>query len=204
MSVEKKQKRSNPHRIALLGILTAIILIQNFVPFLGNIPIPPLNPTIIHITVIVATLTMGTTDGMIIGAVWGITRMFRAYAMPATPLDPLLWTHPMIALVPRILIGLFTGWVYIFMKKVLPKKEKISMAAASVAGSFTNTILVLFFIYLFFGETYAQAIDVDMSNLAGALMIVVGTNGVAEAFCAAIIAPLVSTPLKKITKRSTV
>lgn len=202
MSLGNNQRKSNPHRIALLGILTAIILIQNFVPFLGNIPIPPLNPTIIHITVIVAALTMGTTDGMIIGAVWGITRMVRAYAMPASPLDPLLWTNPMIALVPRILIGLFTGWAYTFFKKIIPEKEKISMAVASVIGSFTNTILVLFFIYIFYGETYAQAIEVNLDNLAGALMAIVGTNGVAEAIVAAIVAPLVAIPLKKILTRS--
>lgn len=194
------REKSNARRIALLGILTAIILIQNFVPFLGNLPIPPLNPTIIHITVIVATLTMGTKDGMIIGAIWGLTRMFRAYAMPATPLDPLLWTHPMIALVPRILIGTFTGWSYALVRKIIPSKEKVSMAIASVVGSFTNTILVLLFIALFFGETYAQAIDVDLDNLAGALAIIVGTNGVAEAVCAAIIAPLVTIPLRKIKR----
>ncbi|GAA0489284.1 ECF transporter S component [Alkalibacterium sp. m-11] len=195
------KKMSKPHRIALLGILTAIILIQNFVPFLGNIPIPPLNPTIIHITVIVATLTMSTTDGIIIGAVWGITRMIRAYTMPATPLDLLLWTHPMIALVPRMLIGLFTGLSYRLSHRLLPKKDKVALASASVVGSFTNTIFVLFFIYLFFGEAYAQAIDVDISNLAGALAIIVGTNGVAEAIAAAIIAPLVTIPLRKITMK---
>lgn len=62
-----KKKKLSTRRIAIFGLLTAILLIQNFVPFLGNIPIPPLNPTIIHITVIVATLTLGTVDGMILG-----------------------------------------------------------------------------------------------------------------------------------------
>lgn len=193
------RKKSKPRRIALLGILTAIILIQNFVPFLGNIPIPPLNPTIIHITVIVATLTMSTTDGMIIGGIWGITRMIRAYTMPATPLDLMLWTNPMIALVPRILIGLFTGWGYALSKRIFSKRDKLALASASVVGSFTNTIFVLLFIYLFYGEPYAQAIDVDISNLAGALAVIVGTNGVAEAIAAAIIAPLITIPLRKIT-----
>ncbi|MCD8505963.1 MAG: ECF transporter S component [Alkalibacterium thalassium] len=168
---------------------------------MGNIPIPPLNPTIIHITVIVATLTMSTTDGIIIGAVWGITRMIRAYTMPATPLDLLLWTHPMIALVPRMLIGLFTGLSYRLSHRLFPKKDKVALASASVVGSFTNTIFVLFFIYVFFGEAYAQAIDVDISNLAGALAVIVGTNGVAEAIAAAIIAPLVTIPLRKITMK---
>ncbi|MER2063880.1 MAG: ECF transporter S component [Alkalibacterium sp.] len=193
------RKKSKPRRIALLGILTAIILIQNFVPFLGNIPIPPLNPTIIHITVIVATLTMSTTDGMIIGAIWGITRMIRAYTMPATPLDLMLWTNPMIALFPRILIGLFTGWGYALFKRLFSKRDKLALASASVIGSFTNTIFVLLFIYLFYGEPYAQAIDVDISNLAGALAVIIGTNGVAEAVAAAIIAPLITIPLRKIT-----
>lgn len=193
-------KDSQARRIALLGILTAIIIIQNFVPFLGNIPIPPLNPTIIHVTVIVATLTMGTKDGMIIGAVWGLTRMFRAHAMPATPLDPWLWTHPMIALVPRILIGTFTGWSYQFSQRLFPKKEKVSMAIASIIGSFTNTIVVLFFIALLFGERYAQETGVNADNLTKALAVIVGTSGVAEAICAAILAPLITIPIRKIKR----
>ena len=142
---------------------------------------------------------MSTTDGMIIGGIWGITRMIRAYTMPATPLDLMLWTNPMIALVPRILIGLFTGWGYALFKRLFSKREKLALASASVVGSFTNTIFVLLFIYLFYGEPYAQAIDVDISNLAGALAVIVGTNGVAEAVAAAIIAPLITIPLRKIT-----
>ncbi|WP_225743990.1 ECF transporter S component [Marinilactibacillus sp. Marseille-P9653] len=191
------RKKSNPHRIAILGILTAIILIQNFVPFLGNIPIPPLNPTIIHITVIVATLVLGTKDGMIIGGVWGLTRMLRAYTVPATPLDLWLWTNPMIALLPRILIGLFTGLTFNLMKRYFPTKSKLSMSIASIAGAFTNTIFVLLFIYLFYGERYAEATSVDFSNLANVLLVIVGTSGVAEAILAGIVAPLVAAPLKK-------
>lgn len=42
--------KNKTYRIAILGILSAFIIVQTFVPS-GNIPIPPLNPTIIHITV---------------------------------------------------------------------------------------------------------------------------------------------------------
>lgn len=62
----------NTKRLTMMAIATAILLIQNFVPFLGNLPLPPLNPTIIHITVIVFTFLLGTRDGMIIGAIWGL------------------------------------------------------------------------------------------------------------------------------------
>ena len=54
------------YQIAILGMLTAIVLIQNFVPVVGYIPIPPINPTIIHITVIIAALTLGYKNGMIL------------------------------------------------------------------------------------------------------------------------------------------
>ncbi|WP_080146493.1 ECF transporter S component [Marinilactibacillus piezotolerans] len=194
------RKKSNPYRLAILGILTAIILIQNFVPFLGNIPIPPLNPTIIHITVIIAAIVLGTKDGMIVGGIWGITRMVRAYTVPATPLDWWLWTNPVIALLPRILIGFFTGLVYQMLKRLFPEREKTSIAISAVVGALTNTIFVLLFIYLFYGEQYAQAINVDVSNLANVLLVIVGTSGIAEAVLAAIVSPLIAVPLKKLRK----
>lgn len=196
-----RTRKSNTKRIAILGILTAIILIQNFVPFLGNIPIPPLNPTIIHITVIVATLAVSTKDGMIIGGIWGITRMVKAYTMPSTPLDLLLWTNPIIAFVPRVLIGLTTGSLFHFLYEKRKMKQSVSMVISSVAGSLTNTILVLLFIYLFYGEEYALALNVDISNLAIVLGVIIATNGVAEAVAAGIAAPLISKPLLKINPR---
>lgn len=190
------QKSRKAYRIAILGILSAIIIVQNFVPLLGYIPIPPLNPTIIHITVIIAALTLGTKDGMIIGGVWGISRFIKAFIAPASPLDLLLFTNPMISIVPRILVGFVAGYVYHLFKN---KKEKdsLGMILSSVLASLTNTILVLFFIYLFYKDDYATALNVDVSNLAKALGAVVLTNGLAEAVAAAIIAPVVAKALKR-------
>ena len=190
------QKNRKAYRIAILGILSAIIIVQNFVPLLGYIPIPPLNPTIIHITVIIAALTLGTKDGMIIGGVWGISRFIKAFIAPASPLDLLLFTNPLISIVPRILVGFVAGYVYHLFKN---KKEKdsLGMILSSVLASLTNTILVLFFIYLFYKDDYATALNVDVSNLAKALGAVVLTNGLADAVAAAIIAPVVAKALKR-------
>ncbi|MFZ2496359.1 MAG: ECF transporter S component, partial [Trichococcus flocculiformis] len=105
-------QKNKTYRIAILGILSAFIIVQTFVPFLGNIPIPPLNPTIIHITVIVAAFVLSTKDGMLVGLVWGLARMVKAYTLPASPLDLLLWTNPVIAVVPRVMVGLVAGLVF--------------------------------------------------------------------------------------------
>ncbi|QTJ46812.1 ECF transporter S component [Dolosigranulum pigrum] len=186
----------NTKRLTMMAIATAILLIQNFVPFLGNLPLPPLNPTIIHITVIVFTFLLGTRDGMIIGAIWGIIRMIRAFAMPASPLDPLIWTNPMIAILPRLLIGLTVGVTYQWLQKRWPSAHSLRISA--FLGSLTNTVFVMLFIYVFFTEDIAYLMNIQMDNIVYGLLAIVVTSGIPEAIIAAIIAPIVVKPLKKI------
>ena len=186
----------NTKRWTMMAIATAILLIQNFVPFLGNLPLPPLNPTIIHITVIVFTFLLGTRDGMIIGAIWGIIRMIRAFAMPASPLDPLIWTNPMIAVLPRLLIGLTVGVTYQWLQKRWPSTHSLRISA--FLGSLTNTVFVMLFIYVFFTEDIAYLMNIQMDNIVYGLLAIVVTSGIPEAIIAAIIAPIVVKPLKKI------
>jgi len=192
------QRKSKTYRIAILGILTAIIILQNFVPFLGYIPIPPLNPTIIHITVIVTAIVLGTREGMLVGLVWGIVRLFKAYTMPSSPLDLLLFTNPLISVFPRLMVGVVAGLVFAAFKK--RGKEKTGMLVAGISGSLTNTVLVLGLIALLYGNEYASSLGVDPSNLMAVLAGVVATNGVAEAIASAIIAPLLSRALMKVKR----
>ena len=192
-------QKNKTYRIAILGILSAFIIIQTFVPFLGNIPIPPLNPTIIHITVIVAAFVLSTKDGMLVGLVWGLARMVKAYTLPASPLDLLLWTNPIIAVVPRVMVGLVAGLVFhAFLKR---KQEKVGMVTAAVLGSLTNTVLVLGFIALFYGNEYATALNVDPSNLLKVLAGIVATNGIGEAVAAGLIAPFIAKALMKVRRK---
>lgn len=192
-------QKNKTYRIAILGILSAFIIIQTFVPFLGNIPIPPLNPTIIHITVIVAAFVLSTKDGMLVGLVWGLARMVKAYTLPASPLDLLLWTNPIIAVVPRVMVGLVAGLVFhAFLKR---KQEKVGMVVAAVLGSLTNTVLVLGFIALFYGNEYATALNVDPSNLLKVLAGIVATNGLGEAVVAGLIAPFIAKALMKVRRK---
>lgn len=54
------------------------------------------------------------------------------------------------------------------------------MVTAAVLGSLTNTVLVLGFIALFYGNEYATALNVDPSNLLKVLAGIVATNGPAK------------------------
>ena len=152
--------RNKTFRLVLRAILLAIIIVQAMVPWLGFIPLGFISLTIIHITVIIAAVVLGPKDGMVIGLFWGIATIVRAYAMPTTPFDTLVFTNPIISVVPRVLVGLVAGLVFhwIYQKN---KSITISSAFAGVLGSLVNTVLVLGFMGLFYTGATADAYGVD-------------------------------------------
>jgi uncharacterized membrane protein len=193
--------RNKTFRLVLRAVLLAIIIVQSMVPWLGFIPLGFISLTIIHITVIVAAVVLGVKDGMLIGLFWGIATMIRAYAMPTTPFDTLVFTNPIISVVPRVLVGLVAGAVFYWLYK---KNHAIvlSSAVAAVLGSLTNTVLVLGFMGIFYTNATAAAYGVDASLLMKTLAGIAAINGIPEAIGAAIITPLLAkalfaaTPLK--------
>lgn len=191
--MESKDKIFKQVLIALFG---AIIIIQNFIPFLGYIPMGPLNLTIIHITVIVTALVFGTKYGSIIGGIWGIITFIRAFVWPTSPLAAIVFVNPLISILPRILIGTVAGWLFKFLTLRTGKKY-LSMTVAAVAGSLVNTILVLGQIYLFYRGHSMALYHIDIQALLPYLLGVIATNGIPEAILAGILAPMIAKPLRK-------
>lgn len=194
------KKRNKTTRLVLLGLLTAIIIIQTIVPILGYIPTPILSLTIIQITVIIAAIVLGPVDGAIIGGVWGFITFVRAFTSPTSPIAPIIFTNPLISIFPRVMIGVVAGLLFY---KVLKDRvnETVAMSISGVAGSFTNTILVLGFVYLFVRDSYANAIGVNVEDLLPAILAIVGTNGVPEAIISGILTPIIAKPLLKIRRK---
>lgn len=193
------KKKNKTFRLALLGMFSAIIVLQTTIPLLGLIPIGPLSLTVIQVTVIIAAVVLGPRDGAIIGGVWGIITFVRAYTFPTSPIAPIVFTNPLISVLPRILIGVVAGYLY---HKALKNKVKDTgaMSIAGVAGSLTNTVLVLGLIYLFYRKPYANYMEMDVSQLLPALLGIVGTNGVTEAILSGILVPVIAKPLLKAKK----
>lgn len=186
-------------KLAILGVLTAIVIIQTFIPFLGYIPVGPLSLTIIPITVIVSAFVLGPRNGAIVGGIWGMITFIRAFVAPTSPLAPLIFTNPLISVVPRILIGVIAAYAFISFSKT-KLSSAWSMRLGALLGSMTNTILVLGLTYLFYKEPYANAMDMDVSEVLPAILYILVTNGIAEAILSAIIAPVLARPLLKLYK----
>lgn len=187
-------KNNNIFQLTIVSMLIAILIVQTFVPMLGYIPLGPIDVTIVHITVILTAVLFGSKHGMIIGTIWGLLSMFRAYLQP-TPFN-VVFLNPIISVIPRLLVGWISGILFILIRNKTSKK--ISYAITAAIGTLLNTILVLGSIYLFASETYANALGIPESLLLKALGTIVVSNGVIEIIASVFILPLLAIPLSKV------
>ena len=195
------KRRQQIQQSTIRSILIAIIILQDFVPFLGNIPVGPLSITTMHVTVIIVAIVVGPVDGAIIGGIWGILTWVRAFVAPSSPLAPLVMVNPLVSVVPRIMIGLVAGYLYRWLAR-LSKQPRLAMILAGIAGSLTNTGLVLGAIALFYRTpAVARAYGVNVAHLLPALETIMATNGLAELVFAAIVVPLVAYPVLEVRRR---
>lgn len=101
---------------------------------IGFIPVPTAAKyaTTMHLPTILASLTQGWPIGMIVGSVFGMTSMYSTTSPIAE--------DPVIALTPRLLVGLTPFLTYQLMKNF---NEYLRLGAGAVVGTMTNTVLFL-------------------------------------------------------------
>lgn len=193
-------KNRNIFQMTMVSMFLAILIIQTFVPVLGYIPLGGLDVTIVHITVILAAVLFGSKTGLIVGTLWGLLSMIRAYIQP-TPFN-IVFLNPLISVLPRLLVGFVSGLLFRAIKDKMA--DRWAYVLTALVGTLMNTVLVLGSIYLLAAETYAAALGISETALLGALGAVVGTNGVIEIIASMIILPLIAVPLSNVLKRRNV
>ncbi|MBW1605353.1 ECF transporter S component [Lactobacillus sp. Sy-1] len=189
----------NNFKLVARALFIAIILIQTTVPGLGYLPIGPLSLTIIPVTVIIASITLGTTDGMLIGGIWGLITFIRAFFWPTSPLAQYVFINPLVSVLPRILIGLVAGITYKWTSKT--NHQKIWLSIIGAVGSLTNTVLLLGMVYVFYNGYAHELYQIDTKALLPYLLTVFSTNGLLEALIAVVLTPLIAVPLIKFTSK---
>jgi uncharacterized membrane protein len=198
-------KKMDVRRMAQIALLVAIMIVLASTP-LGYIPLPFMRATTMHIPVIVGACLLGPKVGALLGGLFGITSVVIATVQPNitsfvfTPFYSFSpefhgsWMSLVVAIAPRILIGVVAGLVFQGLMKVV-KSQALSLAVAGLAGSMTNTVGVMGLIYLLFGEQYALAGGKDPALLFGVILGVIGTNGVVEAIIAGVLTAAVGKAL---------
>ncbi|MGE5614748.1 MAG: ECF transporter S component [Bacillota bacterium] len=243
-------KRLNVRKLAIAGILGALSIILGMTP-IGFIPVGPTRATIMHIPVIIGSIMEGPVVGAAIGLIFGLSSIFQALFNP-TPVS-FVFLNPLISVVPRILIGITSYYVFKALNSLGNKKtmvllnaiwlaitgylcygiyrivkdsqaawwiavnavlivltagmafitnrkmgnKSLDIVVAAVAGTLTNTVLVLGLIYLVYAESFVRALGQD-SGLAGKIILGIGiTNGIPECIVAILIVTAVVSALKK-------
>lgn len=199
----------------ITAVLTTIIFVMAYIPFLGYIPLGVTRATIIHVPVIVGAVLLGPCYGAFLGAMFGLTSLLVNTFSPTitsfvfSPFYSIngesggIWSL-VVCFVPRILIGVVSYYVYEGLHRVFKGKGKgkdtIALAAAGAAGALTNTLLVMNLIYFVFGKEYAGAKGISIDALYGVILGIIGMNGIPEAIVAAVLTAAIAGALK-MTKR---
>lgn len=203
------KNKMQTRRMALLGVFIGFELVLMLTP-LGYIPIGPLKATTLHIPVILIAVACGWKEGAILGAVFGLTSIVMNTITPTpvsfvfTPFYSFGELHGnfyslLVALLPRILIGVSSGLIMQSMRK-LKVNETVSVLIASIVGSLCNTILVMGGIYVFFGPAYAAVKEIAYDALMAVIWGTITTNGVIEAILAAVLVTAVYKAIKPLLK----
>lgn len=98
--------RFTPRDITVTGVLGAVAILLGLIPGLGFIPAPTpaANATTMHIPAIIAGILEGPLVGALVGGIFGLFSFTRA----TTP----IFANPIIAFLPRILIGVVAYFVF--------------------------------------------------------------------------------------------
>ena len=185
--------------LAQISILSALIIIMTFVPYLGYISYGALSITLIHIPVIVGACLLSVKGGAALGAVWGISCIIKAVTAPPSPLEGIIFRNPLIALIPRVLMGMAAGLIMHLIEK---KSKTLGAVLAGVAACLTNTVLVMGGIYLIYGEKYGDVLNISSISFGGLtnyILAAFGINAVIEIATAIIITvPVVNAVSKRL------
>ena len=170
-------------RLVLLAMLAGILLMMSFTP-LGYLNIGPLAISLNMIPVAIGAVALGPTGGAVLGAVFGITSCLQCIGIGGVSQMGMLMFEisPVLTivqrLIPRILAGWISGWIYLGMKKVT--NTTLSSFVTGFCAALLNTILFMLALILLFRNTeYLQGL-INGRNILVFICSFVGVNALVE------------------------
>jgi uncharacterized membrane protein len=118
-----------------LGAISAFLGLTHlgFIPWITGAAL-----TLMHVPVIIGAVLEGPVVGVAVGLIFGISSMLVGAIAPTGPADE-WFVNPVLAVLPRLFIGpvAWLAW------RALRRWPFPALIVAGVAGSLTNTLLVL-------------------------------------------------------------
>lgn len=243
-------KNVSVRKMVIASVLAAITAVLGMTP-IGLIPVGPTRATTMHIPVIIGAIMEGPLVGAFVGLIFGLISMFQAITNP-TPVS-FVFLNPVVSILPRILIGITSFYIYNALKGLGNKrtlwilnaiwisiigylsygiytgiansqsnwsvllnalflflgigmlyytnkklrKQNIEIITSAIVGTLTNTVGVLFSIYILYAESFVKELGYSV-DMARKVIVGIGiTNGIPETIIATIIVTNVVAALKR-------
>lgn len=172
---------SSTKRLSLGSMIISIIAVLTFVPWLGYIPIGPVQITIVHIPVLVAAIALNDRGmAAVAGLSFGISSFLVAIIRPLVITAP-LFQNPLVSILPRLIFALVAYYLYQFLKKRISNRY-VAVGLTAGISTLLHTLLVLSMMYLFGSDLFPE-------GLVLMILGVVQTNGWIELIIAVLIVP---------------
>ena len=187
-------------QFAATSLFAAMIWLMTFTPF-GFINLVVINATIVHVPVIIGSILIGPRAGACLGGMFGLASAIRNTISPTilsfafSPLVPVPGTERgslvavLICFLPRVLVGIVPYYVLRLFNTVplFRKSNAAGLFLSGIAGSVTNTVLVMHLMFFLFKDAFAQARNVPVDAVYGLVVSIITANGIPEAILAGVL-----------------
>lgn len=151
-----KTKKFTTTQLAILGLMTAILLIMAYTP-LGYLNIGPLAISFNVIPVAICAIVLGPMGGAIAGAIFGLTSFGQCLGIGGVSAmgAMLLSINPFLAFIQRFIPRLFDGICLGYIYKAMRKRTNayVSCAVTGFFSAFLNTLFFMTLLVGLFGNT---------------------------------------------------
>ena len=188
-------KRTNVRALAILGLMTALLILFSFTP-IGTIPIGPLSITLNVIPVAIAAIAMGPAGGLAMGCVFGLLSFLQCLGIGVI----LFSINPFLAFIQRFIPRALDGFLVGLIFRALEKKPgpRIACFITGFCSAFLNTLFFMSALILLFGNTeYVQGL-MEKAGSRNALVftvLFVGINAVVEMLVCTVVSGFVGSAL---------
>ena len=192
--------RKKTKEMAYLAIFTSIIILMTFTPFIGYITVGVFSITTIPIVVIIGAIFLGLKGSLWLSLMFGVFSLIRA-TMPGAMSDP-MFLNPLISILPRLLFGLFTYYIYsVFDKTKINNNMKYVLTFVLSILFHTVIVCVMFALVkpLWFIDTM-NAVQGTYPYINTIFMVIIMAfliNGALEAVIGSLVGPVIVRQLVK-------
>jgi uncharacterized membrane protein len=143
---------------------------------------------------LVGAALLNVRSAIIFGLTFGVISWIVSLTSPLVGPADLIFNNPLISIFPRILFGLSSGILFLFVKKLKAKLVYVGYGFMALVATLLHTIFVLIMIWIF----ESANLIATFNNLFQFIWIVISANGVIEAFVAAVIVPILVVSLNQV------